>query len=98
MKIKRIDPVSFASTYAVVLAGIGLCIGAVFALVSLVGGSMIPKGEASGIPMGGAIFGVGAIIALPIMYGIFGFIGGLIGAIVYNIAAKFTGGVAIDTE
>lgn len=98
MRIKRIDPVSFASTYAVVLAGLGLCIGAVFALIALAGGSMIPKGDAAMMPLGGALFGVGAIIALPIMYGIFGFIGGLIGAVIYNTAAKFTGGISIQTE
>ena len=40
---------------------------------------------------------VGAI-ALPIFYGICGFVGGVIQALIYNIAAGVIGGIRIETE
>jgi len=33
---------------------------------------------------------------MPIFYGILGFIGALISAFLYNIAAKFAGGIEVD--
>ena len=46
----------------------------------------------------GALFGAAAIIALPIFYGILGFISSLIGAALYNLVAGWVGGVEIDTQ
>ena len=48
--------------------------------------------------------GIAAILILTIAAGvggnaaIFGFIGGLIGAFVYNVAAKFTGGLEVEAS
>ena len=39
----------------------------------------------------------GAIIIAPICYAILGFIGGLIGAVVYNFAAGMMGGIEVET-
>jgi hypothetical protein len=44
----------------------------------------------------GAMFGVGAIIFFPILYGVLGFIGSLIGAGIYNLLAAMVGGVEIE--
>ena len=38
------------------------------------------------------------LIIMPILYGTFGFIGGVIQAFLYNLAAGFVGGIRIDTE
>ena len=46
----------------------------------------------------GLMFGVGAIVFLPIFYGIMGLVGGLLAAIFYNLAAKMMGGIQIDLE
>ena len=42
------------------------------------------------------LVGIGAIIIAPICYAILGFIGGLIGAVVYNFAANMMGGIEIE--
>jgi hypothetical protein len=41
---------------------------------------------------------VGAIILLPIFYGIMGFVFTLIGASLFNLAVGMTGGVQIDVQ
>ena len=57
-----------------------------------------PKGE--GAPSSGVILGisVGLIFAAPILYSTMGFITGLIGAFIYNIVAKWIGGIEIEVE
>jgi hypothetical protein len=95
VRIKRIDPISLGKFSGVLCAVLGLILGALVALSSLVGMAGI-GGSRGGLF--GLIFGVGAIVFLPIMYGIGGFIGGLIQGFVYNIAAGMMGGIDITVE
>ncbi len=98
MKLKRIGVVSFAKTVAVAYALIGLLYGAFLSLFALVGmGAMLAEelGGAAGIS---ALFGVGAIVLFPIMFGVMGFIGGLIGGFFYNLALKYSGGLEMEFE
>ena len=83
---------SFAKVSAFIYGFMGLIIGIFCALLSLAG-----TGVGKGMPFG-ALFGVGAIIILPILYGVIGFIGSLIGAAIYNFAAKAVGGVVFDAQ
>ena len=39
------------------------------------------------------LFGVGAIVLLPLFYGLMGFIGGALGAFFFNLAARAFGGI-----
>jgi hypothetical protein len=41
---------------------------------------------------------VGALIIMPIFYGVIGFIGGIIGSLLYNLAAGVIGGIRMDLE
>jgi len=41
-------------------------------------------------------FGFGMIVMIPVLYTIAGFISGVIGAWVYNLCAKFVGGVEVE--
>ena len=44
----------------------------------------------------GPLVGAGAIVIMPIFYGVFMFVMGLIQAALYNLAAKWTGGLEVD--
>jgi hypothetical protein len=45
-----------------------------------------------------AIFGVGFAIMLPLIYAVVGFIGGIIAAAIYNLVAKWTGGLEFEVR
>jgi hypothetical protein len=103
MVIRKIGVLSCGKVSGALYALAGLLIGACVALFSLVGaGAMMAAQNEAGTGSGGmggmfgAIFGVGAIIFLPLVYGILGFIGGLITALLYNLVAGFVGGIEVD--
>lgn len=92
MVIKRINVLKLAIFQGALMAAFGLLAGLFFLLF----GSMFAGlGNHAGA---GLIGGIGALIFLPIIYGIMGFIGGAIGAFVYNLVAGVVGGIEIDVE
>jgi hypothetical protein len=95
MVVRRVNPLSLAKVAGILYAILGLIIGAIFSLFSLVASSMMPDRDAGPFAM---VFGVGAIIAAPIFYGILGFIMSLIMAALYNLVAGMVGGVEVDLQ
>jgi hypothetical protein len=93
MVIHRIGPMSLAKLSGTLYAIIGLIIGAMMSLAAMAG-AMASGGDNAG--MFGAMFGIGAIVLVPLIYGCIGFIGSLIGAWLYNILAGMVGGVELD--
>ncbi len=99
MVITRISPISCAKVSGLLYAVIGFLIGACISLVMMTIGSAMPQDEVGALgPMFGAIFGVGAIVMLPVFYGTLGFIGGAIVAAAYNMIAGWTGGIELDVR
>jgi hypothetical protein len=43
-------------------------------------------------------FGVGFALAMPVMYAAMGFIFGALGACIYNLVAKWIGGIEVEVE
>lgn len=97
MILKRIGVLSCGKMEGGLGALMGLILGAIFSLMSLVG-AMAGMASGENEAAFGFLFGVGAIIILPIVYGIFGFIGGLLVAFLYNLVAKFAGGIELHFE
>ena len=95
MVIRRFGVWSVAKLYGALSAAMGLLIGLCIAAASAVGMSMA-EGDEPGFMAG--IFGVGAIVILPIFYGVLGVVGGAIGAALYNVLAGTLGGVTVETE
>ena len=100
MTIRRVEPLSCAKIGGLVYAAIGLLIGALcscFALLSLAfSGVQRELAQNALSPLIGAMIGAGAIIVLPIIYGVIGFVTALIGAWLYNLIASKVGGIQID--
>lgn len=96
MVIRSIGVVSVGKIYGAMTAAVGLLLGIVFALASLAGAGLY--GTEDGLGFMGPMLGIGAVIVLPIVYGVMGFIGGILGAFLYNLFAGMVGGVEIRTE
>jgi hypothetical protein len=88
MELKKINVGSAAKVGGVISAVLGLIIGIIVALFSM----MIPGGG-SEWPF---FSGFAAIIILPIIYGIIGFIAYAIIAALYNFVVGFTGGIILE--
>ena len=69
-------------------------IGIIFAAIMGLFGSMMPSAGEDSV----AIFGGVMLIALPILYGFFGFLAGALIAWLYNIVAGFTGGLELELD
>lgn len=90
-RIRRFNPVQTA----IVVAVIYLFISAIFILpFAFFAGTM---SEEMDMPMGGMFSGL-ALIGLPFMYSILGFIVTLVGCAIYNLVAGWTGGIEIELE
>ena len=94
MVIRRFDVISVGKIAGIIAAAFGLIAGIVFFLFGAMF-SAFPSQHGAGLGLFGGFMGM---ITLPIMYGVFGFLGGLIQAFIYNVAAGFVGGVRIDVE
>ena len=98
MVIKRVSPMSAAKIGGTLGVMLGLVIGGCISLFMMAfGGAMAAADdEAAGGAIVGMMFGAGAIIVVPIFYGVFMFVMGALYAALYNVTAKFVGGLEID--
>ena len=48
--------------------------------------------------LGSTFFGAGAIVFLPIFYGVLGFVMTLVGATLFNVVVGITGGIEVDVS
>ncbi len=94
MELKRVGILSGAKVLGLLYAALGLIFGGIFSFVSVLGAA---AGSGRG-GAGGLLFGVGAVIILPIFYGIVGFIGGALTAVLYNLIAHVAGGLELEFE
>jgi len=97
MTITRVGPLSIAKIAGLLGVVIGLIFGAFVSLFSLAGAAF-GAGAGEDRAMFGALFGVGAIILLPIFYGCMAFVMTLIQAWLFNVAAGMVGGVEIEAR
>jgi hypothetical protein len=101
MQIKRMGVLSLAKMYAVTMAAFGLIFGVIYGLIFMVVGGAMMAGGGRGSTGAGAsslVIGVIMMVAIPVMYGVLGFIMGAIGGVVYNVAAGFVGGIELELE
>lgn len=97
MQLKRIGPLSCAKVAGLLYAAAGLIVGFCLSLAALFGAAIgAAVGDEPGMAVFGLLFGVGAVVVLPIVYGLMGFVCALLGAALYNLAARITGGIELE--
>jgi len=98
--IARISPGSAFKVGMALYGLLGFILGVLVALISLLAGGIAARLGQNGPPGLSAAFGfaggVGAIVFMPILYGLFGGIVLGISALVYNLVAKWVGGLEVD--
>jgi len=97
MVLKRIGVMSCGKLMGMTYAVMGLIFGGILALVSLAG-IALPQPPNAGANPAPFFFGGAAVIIFPIMYGIGGFIGGIIMAAIYNVVASMVGGLELEFD
>lgn len=97
MELKRIGPLSTGKVLGIMSFVLGLVVGLIFVVFSLATSAFFGDvfGDSSTISM---MFGFGSILIMPFIYGVLGFIQGLIGAWLYNLIAGLLGGIQLELQ
>ena len=94
MIVNSIGVLSVGKMFGALYALLGVIIGAFFSLISIIG---VAAGAQNAGPAA-LLVGAGAIIILPVFYGLLGFVGGIIMAVLYNVVASVTGGIEFELK
>ena len=92
-RIKRIAPLQLGKMLAILYGIMGL-IFVPFLLVFSILAPQLPQQQRAGM----MVFGAGFAIAAPFLYAAMGFVFGAIGAFIYNVVAKWVGGIEVEVE
>ena len=91
-KLRRLGVIFSAKLQAVVMAFVGLIAGILYAF----GGAIYEL--LTGTLNSGTAIAFLALIGMPIMFSIVGFMAGALGALLYNLVAGWIGGLEMDFE
>ena len=67
----------------------------IMGLVNFLGGIVVGTGMAGLSIMGDTRFDLDALVVIPLLYGVLGFVGGLLGSLFFNWAARVFGGLEV---
>lgn len=79
----------------------GIVLGTLYGILSLIVMPFFLLAALLGNKSGGAAsvaLGIGLALLMPVIYAVAGFLGGLIGAALYNLIAKWTGGLEFEVR
>ena len=96
LRIRKIDILSAGKVLGIIYLIIGVFLGLILSAVPTRGYSMMNAGYGS--TFGSMMYGGAGIILLPIIYGISGFLAGVIGAFLYNLIAGWIGPIEMETD
>ena len=99
-RIKRIAPLQAGKMLGALYACMGLIFLPFFALAAVAGAFAPSSQQSAGAPppvlFASMMFGLG--IFMPIIYGVMGFVGGIIAVALYNLFARWIGGIEVEVE
>ncbi len=91
--VKSIGVLSFAKMSAAVYGAMALLLMPIFLLLALAGAFAGPTHN----PLAGAL-GVIFALVMPVLYAGLGFVAGLVGSLIYNLIAKWMGGIEVELQ
>jgi hypothetical protein len=95
--IKAVGVISVAKIMGLVYGCMGLLFAPFFLLFGLIGS--VAGHDKSPLP---AVFGIGfgivIAVLMPVFYGLMGFVTGALGALLYNLFARWVGGFELEIE
>lgn len=94
MVLNRIEPMSYAKVYGA-LTALLLFVICLLAVLFIVPFASMFGGEAASV---GIAASIGIVIFVPLVYGVFAFIIGLLMAFIYNVVAGRIGGIEMEFE
>lgn len=98
-KLKRIAPLQLGKMMGMLYGLMGLIFLPFFFLAGLLGAfAQHASNDASGAGAAAAGIMVGFGIFMPVMYAVFGFVFGVISAALYNLIARWIGGIEVEVE
>ena len=97
MVLKRIGVLSAAKIVAAVYGVFGILGGLFFMSLSFLGAGIAAANEDAPAFVG-MLFGVGAIIILPVLYACMGFVFGALSAALYNLFSGMVGGIEVELQ
>ncbi|MBI4158758.1 hypothetical protein HY500_00695 [Candidatus Woesearchaeota archaeon] len=93
LRIRKIDVLSVGKVAGIIYLVIGVFLSLLISLVPTVGPGMMRAGYYGSMMYSGA-----AIILIPIIYGVVGFLGGVLGAFLYNTISSWIGPIELETD
>ena len=97
MIVKRVGPMSLGKVLGIIYAVFGFIVGFFFSLIMALGAVLgTTLDESPGVIA--FFWGIGSVFAFPVLYGILGFIGGIVTAGIYNVISNWVGGIEIELE
>jgi len=101
-KVNKLGVFSFAKFQGIILGILGLIAGTAYSFGGLIFDTMVSMGWVSSNVTSGLSFGTvlafGALLGMPVIFASFGFIAGIIEALLYNLFARWFGGFDLDFE
>lgn len=96
-RIKKIAPLQLGKVLAVVYA-LGTVVFLPFFIIFTVVSSLLQHAGDAPQMVGFLGMGIGFMLFMPIVYGIMGFITGVVIAFIYNLVAGWIGGIELELE
>src|SRR5258708_30268221 len=95
--VTRVGPLRAGIVLGVLYRAMGLVIALILCPVMFLSTALAGK-MAGTAAVGGAVAAVLILVALPIFYGVIGFVGGVAGSAIYNLVASWTGGLEFEVR
>ena len=96
-RLTRIAPLPVAKISGILYAVVGLIFVPFFVLAGIAG-LFTGSGDGNAGAVGVVIGMLAMAVIFPIMYGVMGFFGGIIVAALYNLIARWVGGIEFEVE